>query len=259
MMPSSPGRSHAFTLIELAVVILVITILASGLALPVAAQLQLRRAEETRRLLDDARESLLGFAAANGRLPCPATETSRGEESFAPGGDGTNGNCARFYDGYLPGATLGLSPLDTQGFVRDAWNTEHSRIRYAVFGGGASVNGVTNPFTRVSGMQAATLAALGDAPHFIYICASNGGASGSGCGPAANQLTRRAAFVLVSLGPNAGTTPPAGSDEARNQSGDPVFVYHEATGNGNGAFDDVVQWVPMHLVASRMLAAGRLP
>ncbi|HLX23032.1 MAG TPA: type II secretion system protein [Usitatibacter sp.] len=258
-MRSSPGRSGAFTLIEIAVAILILTILASGIAMPVAAQLQLRRAEETRRLLDDARESLLGFAAANGRLPCPATETSRGEESFAPGGDGTNGNCARFHDAYLPAATLGLAPLDGEGFARDAWNTEGSRIRYAVFGAGSAVNGIVNPFTRVNGLQAATLAALGDAPHFIFICASNTGASGSGCGPAANQLTKRAAFVLLSLGPNAGTAPAPGSDEARNQSGDPVFVYHEATGTGNGAYDDVIQWVPMHLVASRMLAAGRLP
>jgi prepilin-type N-terminal cleavage/methylation domain-containing protein len=258
-MWSSPGRNHAFTLIEIAVAILILTILASGLAMPVAAQLQLRRAEETRRLLDDARESLLGFAAANGRLPCPATETSRGEESFAPGGDGTNGNCARFYDAFLPGATLGLAPLDGEGFVRDAWNTERSRIRYAVFGAGANVNGVVNPFTRVNGLQAATLASLGDAPHFIFICSSNAGASGSGCGPAANQLTKRAAFVLLSVGPNGGASPAAGSDEARNQSGDPVFVYHEAMGSGNAAFDDVVQWVPVHLVASRMLAAGRLP
>jgi prepilin-type N-terminal cleavage/methylation domain-containing protein len=255
----SPGRNRAFTLIELAVAILILTILASGLAMPVAAQLELRRAAETRRLMDDARESLLGFAAANGRLPCPATESSRGEESFAPGGDGTNGNCARFYDGYLPGATLGLAPLDGQGFVRDAWNTENSRIRYAVFGAGSSVNGIANPFTRVNGLQAATLAALGDASHFLLICASNAGASGSSCGPATNQLTRKAAFVLLSLGPNAGIAPQPGSDEARNQSGDPVFVHHEATASGNATFDDVVQWVPVHLLASRMLAAGRLP
>jgi prepilin-type N-terminal cleavage/methylation domain-containing protein len=258
-MWSPPGRSHAFTLIELAVAILILAILASGLAMPVAAQLQLRRAEETRRLMDDARESLLGFAAANGRLPCPATEASRGEESFAAGGDGTNGNCARFYDGYLPGATLGLAPLDTQGFVRDAWNTENSRIRYAVFGAGSAVNGVVNPFTRVNGLQAATLAALGDASHFLLICASGAGTSGSSCGPATNQLTRRAAFVLLSLGPNAGVAPVVGSDEARNQSGDPVFVYHETMAAGNATFDDVVQWVPVHLLASRMLAAGRLP
>jgi len=258
-MSSWPRRNRAFTLIELAVVILVITVLASGLAMPVAAQLEMRRAAETRRILDDARESLLAFAAANGRLPCPATESSRGEEGFAPGGDSGNGSCARFYDGYLPGAALGLSPLDGEGFVRDAWNTERSRIRYAVFGGGAAVNGVANPFTRANGLQAATLAGLGDAPHFIFICASSAGTSGSGCGPAANQLTRRAAFVLLSLGPNAGAAPAEGGDESRNQSGDPVFVHHEATGAGNAAFDDIVQWVPMHLVASRMLAAGRLP
>ena len=103
------------------VVVVILTLLLSGLALPLASQLQMRRGEETRRALDEARDALLGFAAAHGRLPCPASESSAGEESFAAGGDASNGNCSNFYDGFLPGATLGLSPLDMQGFVRDAW------------------------------------------------------------------------------------------------------------------------------------------
>ena len=143
--------------------------------------------------------------------------------------------------------------------MRDGWNTQSNRIRYAVFGGGSAVNGIVNPLTRANGMQSATLAGLGAASHFLLICSTGAAASGSSCGPAANQLTRRAAFVLLSLGPNASTPPPAGSDEARNVAGDPVFVYHEVTNSGNAQFDDVVQWVPVHLVASRMLAAGRLP
>ena len=258
-MSSSPGHKRAFTLVELMVVMLIVAVLASGLAMPVAAQLQMRRQETTRRLLDDAREALLGFAAANGRLPCPASESSRGEESFAPGGDNGNGNCARFYDGYLPGAALGLAPLDSEGFVRDAWDTPRNRIRYAVFGAGSAVNGVANPFTRTNGMQSATLAGLGAASHFLLICSSGAEASASSCGPATSQLTRRAAFVLLSPGPNGGLVPPPGSEEARNLSGSPLFVSHEATTSGNEAFDDIVQWVPVHLVASRMLAAGRLP
>ena len=40
--------------------------------------------------------------------------------------------------------------------------------------------------------------------------------------------------------------------------GNPVFVYHEAS-DGNAAFDDIIQWVPVPLVASRLLTAGRLP
>jgi prepilin-type N-terminal cleavage/methylation domain-containing protein len=253
-------RAHrGFTLLEVLVVLVILAIAASGLAIPLAAQLQLRKAEATRRILEEAKETLLGFAAAHGRLPCPAQEASRGEESFAAGGDSTNGACSSFHDGYLPAAALGLSPVDADGFLRDAWDSPRNRVRYAVFGNGLAVNGIVNPLTRTNGMQSATLAGLGAAPHFLFICASGLGASASGCGPASNQLTRRAAFVLLSLGPDAPASPPAGSDAARNLDGDAVFVSHEASNAPGNEFDDLVTWTPVHLVASRLISAGRLP
>ena len=253
-----PEQPAGFTLIEVMVVLVIVTLLVSGLALPLAAQLQVRRAEETRRALDMAREALLGFAAAHGRLPCPATESSAGEEAFAPGGDAASGDCATFYAGWLPAATLGLSPVDGEGYLRDAWDTPRNRIRYAVFGN-ASVNGVANPLTRASGLRMATLPALGAASHYVFICSTGVAANASGCGPAANQLTRRAAFVLLSLGANAGSTPAAGGDEARNLAGAPVFVHHEMSMAPGREYDDIVQWVPVSLVVSRLMAAGQLP
>ena len=257
MMSSSPFPDRGgFTLIEVMVVLVILTLLLSGLALPLAQQLQARRAAQTQRLLSEAREALLGFAATHGRLPCPATESSAGEESFAAGGDATNGNCADFHGGLLPASALGLAPMDAQGFLRDAWDTQRNRVRYAVFGGSAAINGITNALTRTGGMQMATLPALGAAPHYLFICSTGMAATSSGCGPAANQLTRRAAFVVVSLGPNANATPAPSSDEARNVAGHPVFVHHESTADG---FDDIVQWTPVHLVVSRLLSAGRLP
>lgn len=257
--PDGVPARLGFTLIEVMVVLVILTVLMSGLAVPLAAQLQMRRHEEARRQIDEAKEALLGFAVAHGRLPCPAAEGSNGLESFAPGGDAANGNCAAFYDGYVPGATLGMAPLDAEGFVRDPWAGSRNRLRYAVFGAGAVVNGVANALTRANGLQAATLAGLGAAPHFIMICSSGATASASGCGPAANQLTRRAAFVLLSLGPNAGVPPAPTSDEGRNLAGNPVFIYHDASGVAGNAFDDLVHWVPVHLVANRLLIAGRLP
>jgi prepilin-type N-terminal cleavage/methylation domain-containing protein len=258
-MCSRRGRSRAFTLLELLVVMAIVALLAGGLAMPLAAQLQLRRQEETRRQLDEAKEALLGFAAAHARLPCPASAASRGQESFTATGDATNGDCSNFHDGYLPAAALGLAPLDAQGYSRDAWGSPRNRIRYAVFGAGLAVNGVTNPLTRANGMQSATLGGLGAASHYLYICASGTGVTGSGCGPATNQLTRRAAFVLLSLGPNAADAPAPGSDESRNVDGDGVFVSREASLGSENAFDDMLHWVPVHLVAGRLLAAGRLP
>ena len=49
--------ARAFSLIEVMVARVVLTILLSGLALPLAAQLTLRRMDETRRQLDEAKEA----------------------------------------------------------------------------------------------------------------------------------------------------------------------------------------------------------
>ena len=263
MTPSSRcsdrrARPPGFTLVEMMVVLLIVASLATSLMIPLAAQVQMRRAEATRQQLDEARDALLGFAAAHGRLPCPATSASRGAESFAPGGDAGNGACETFHAGLLPAAALGLSGLDAEGFLRDAWGGPANRIRYAVFGG-LAVNGVMNPLTRANGLRSATLSGLGAASHYLYICAEGAAASAAGCGPAANQLTRRAAFVLLSLGLNAAETPPPGSDEARNVDGDAVFVSHEASTAPGREFDDILQWGAIHLVINRMVLAGRLP
>jgi prepilin-type N-terminal cleavage/methylation domain-containing protein len=255
--PPSPEAARGYSLLELALVLLVIAILAGGLALPLAAQVERKRTEESRRRLDEARDVLLAFAATHGRLPCPASEASRGDESFDAGGDASNGRCAHFTDGFLPAAALGLAPLDADGFLRDAWDTRANRVRYAVYGG--SVNAVAQALTRTDGMQAATLPAIGAQSHYLFVCANAVGAGPAGCGPAANQLTRRAAFVLLSAGANAPATPAPGSDEARNLAGDGTFVAHEASSDPAHPFDDLLTWVPVHLVAHRLITAGRLP
>lgn len=248
---------RAFTLLELVVVLAVLGVLAAAIAVPLAAQVQMQRAGEARHLLGQAREALLGFAVAHARLPCPAVASSRGQEAFAPGGDALSGHCADFHSGLLPGAALGLWPLDGEGFVRDPWLAEANRIRYAVHGG--EVNGVTHALTRANGMQMATLPGLGAASHYLYVCVSGEGVAASGCGTAANQLTRRAAFVLLSPGPNAQLAPPPGSDESRNLDGDAAFVSHEGTMQAGREFDDLLEWGAIHLLAGRLVAAGRLP
>lgn len=252
MRPSSRRReARGFALLEIAIALVVIVLLAGGLALPLAAQVHLRRQEETRRVMADAQDAILGFTAAQGRLPCPATAASGGLEAFAPGGDASNGQCASFA-GFVPGAALGLAGLDAQGLPRDAWATEGNRLRYAV--DGRAVNGVANALTRANGLQMATLAGIGAAPHHLFVCRAIP-AGAPDCGPASNQLTRRAAFVLLSTGPNGGVEPAAGSDEARNAAAATAFVARDAGPD----FDDIVTWGSIHAVVNRLVVAGRLP
>jgi prepilin-type N-terminal cleavage/methylation domain-containing protein len=252
MRRSSQLRERrGFALLEILIALAVLALLMGSLALPLAAQLQMRRYEDTRHLLSEAHDAILGFVAAQGRLPCPATAAGGGLEAYAAGGDASNGQCASFA-GFVPGAALGLPELDAQGLARDAWGSEGNRLRYAVDGG--AINGVANALTRANGLQMATLAGVGAAPHHLYVCRAVVPGS-SDCGPAVNQLTRRAAFVLVSTGPNGAQAPAAGSDEARNLAPTTMFVARDLAPD----FDDLVTWGSIHAVVNRLVVAGRLP
>lgn len=255
----APART-GFTLIELAVALFVLMLLMSSLLVPLTTQVEQRKVSETRKALDDARDALLGFAAANGRLPCPASAASNGSESFAAGGSAADGNCSNFFDGYLPAAALGLVPTDSQGYAVDGWGVTQNRIRYAV--SNQTVNGVTNPLTRSSGMSTAGLTALGSA-QFLYVCNSGSGVNtGVNCGTAV-ALTSSAMAVIYSVGANAATGGTS-TDEAENPnpnggSADKIFVSREAGGASGAEFDDLVTWIGTSPLFNRLIAAGQLP
>src|SRR5215468_4191829 len=103
------GCERGFTLLELAVVVLVVTLLLGSLLVPLATQVEQRNVSETQKRLQEIKEALIGFAMANGRFPCPAGNQpgDKGIEKFA--GVPASGNCTNFFDGYVPGITLGLA------------------------------------------------------------------------------------------------------------------------------------------------------
>lgn len=246
---------RGFSLTELAVVLVIVALLIGGMLLPLSSQDDFRRNQETQRLLKEAIEALTGYAAANGRLPCPATSASAGLESFAAGGSVSDGSCSNFYDGFLPATTLGLAPTNQNGLLVDAWTQP---IRYAVHTG--TVNGVANPFTRTNGMRNATIPELSsDTLALLSVCTSATGITGTDCG-AASRLTHKAPLVVFSYGKNAATGG-AGVDESANRDADPVFVSHDPTPASatNGEFDDSLMWLSSNILFHRMLASGQLP
>ena len=74
---SRKSEQRGFTLIELAIVMFIVALMLGGMLLPLSAQQDVRARSETTRMMNEAREALIGFAMINDRFPCPASPTER--------------------------------------------------------------------------------------------------------------------------------------------------------------------------------------
>jgi type II secretory pathway pseudopilin PulG len=267
------GRQRGFSLVELAVVFTIVVLLLGSLMYTLSAQIENRAIGDTQRRLDDAKELLIAFAMVNGRLPCPASAMSNGDESPA-GGACTNG-----YNGFLPARAIGFAPTDPLGYALDVWG---NRIRYAV---SMNPNLGANTFTTANGIKNNFGGATALVPRDLLVCSAFG-TSGStstatpSCGvttdptpglPVTNQQTVVA--VVWSQGKNVNTASfgspavagQASADEALNNktatnSNHGVFVHHPPRSPFDGAeYDDQVLWIPIGLLYGRMISAGVLP
>ncbi|HZP88337.1 MAG TPA: type II secretion system protein [Burkholderiales bacterium] len=229
-------RHEGFSLIEVAIVILVMTLVLGSLLTPLNAQLERRQIDETQRALEDIREALLGFAMANGRLPRPAQSAADGTERSA--------NCTTHQDctGFVPWVILGTARADAWGKL----------IRYSVSPGLAQT-GAPIALASSGTKRIRTRDPLG-----------------------APILADNVAAVLISHGARAwghtidGVDIPDGSstnvDEDANatqygRTTDPFYArtMSQLVSSPGGEFDDLVVWIPQPLLLSRLVAAAKLP
>ncbi len=240
----TPARG--FTLLELALVLAIMAVIAGGLLLGLHQQVDALYQQRTEQRLYDIRQALLGFAAAHGRLPCPAAPASSGDESPSGGG-----NCSHPYTGLLPGKTLGLGPTDAQGYVLDAWG---QAIHYAVSPYNA------NSFTTSANQIKSALAASD--PNLLYLCTSATGLANSDCGTA-SELTHHAVAIIYSTGKN-GSYGGSSADENANpnpasSNNDRVFVSREpGHALSSTEFDDIIIWISPYLLYQQLIAAGQV-
>lgn len=265
---------RGFTLIEIAIAVFITALLLGSILVPLTTQVESRNYDTTQRILDQARDALLGFAAANGYFPCPASATSVGQE--AVGFDHSTGAATtcpatvgiaavnNMYYGFLPAATLGFTPVDSSGFAVDAWGlSPYNRIRYAV--SAVTINGIAQPFTRISGMRNAVMSNISSATTLLYVCNSGTGVTATNCN-AAVALASSVPVVIWSVGPNAATSGGTSVHEAQNPnpaggSADRIFVSRTkaAAGATGGEFDDIVTWIGSPTLFNRLIATGQLP
>ena len=278
----APSFCKGFSLIELAVVLFIVSLLIGGMLMPLSAQQDMRAYRETEKLLANARDAVLGFAVLNERLPCPASANSAGREAFCSTANypcsgveqytydsaTNNGVCFDYYGGLLPSVSLGVQPTDSLGFAVDEWGqTAANRLRYAVSTNALRAFGATLPtplvLTRSQGIKAASLkpdlSVCSSAANVLYAGTRATGQNNYAQCVAGTALIEDAMVIIYSLGKNAGSAG-NGLEETHNPNplatvaSDPAFVL---TNPGPG-YDDQMLWISAPTLINRLVAAGRM-
>lgn len=230
-------RARGFTLIELAIVLVIITILIGGLAMPLSAQIQARRIAETNKTLEEAREAIIGYAMTHKvggtkpYLPCPDTNGDGVEETRVAN------KCPKRI-GFFPWVTLGTG-------AQDAWG---NRLLYSTH-------------TDVTNDDVGIHSALAPTNGWNQVCSSP---------TCAAYIAASVPVVLASFGPNGwgalnvnGNTlaSPTGADELENLDEDNRFVSRTPTkpDDPSGEFDDLLTWLPYYVLFPRVCPTGCPP
>lgn len=274
-------RQSGFTLIEIAIVLLVVTILLGYTVAMFPMQQELKQYREAERELDSIIEHLIGFAQVNGRLPCPDTngdinatgtagvidgqEDTDDEVDNVTGAAGTDGlvdSCKAFY-GFVPADTIGISgDLGANGNLVDPWGQPY---RYHVSNldqGGLGVVDLVSP----NGVRAEGLANVGPNLNLV-ICrdSTNPSAADTACPVAGDTIVANAAVVIYSSGRDrsdaafASPIQAENRDDFHNGTNDFVFTATTRSDSAGTQYDDKLRWISPNLLFTKMIQADQLP
>ncbi len=218
-------KLEGFTLVELAISLLIIGLLLAGILGPMSTRIEQKERQATQEILNDIKESLIGFAITNGRLPCPDTNTPA---------DGIEDDCTAStppIEGVLPWVTLGVSS-------EDSWANNFTYQVTQIF---ADTTDGTLCGTATVGVSF-ELCSVGD----ITINDHTG-----------VKVVDLIPAVVFSGGQNdfTGTS----SLEQENTDGDVIFTFTDYREETNKEFDDLMIWLSPNILKNRMVQAGRLP
>ncbi len=227
------AKQTGFTLVEIAVVLVVVGFLLGSILGPLSSQRETANIRATEVLLEDVRDALYGFAALNGYLPCP-WENAGGQPANTFGFEsrvaGAGSDCA-VANGFVPYATLGINgQLDSDSQLSDKW-AGSIRYRISAVDNWAYAKAIT-PTTAAPDLNICTDSACGS---FV----------------AANVVA-----TIYSLGPDLGIGVNS-ADEQENTDGDVDFVSRTWTEDGANQFDDLVIWISPNPLTLYLVRAGR--
>ena len=265
------NNQSGFTLIEIAVVLVLVGLLLGSFIGSVSQRIETSQRENTKKQLTDIKTALLGFVSARGRLPCPTTTTGNGNE--VPVGGSTSAIPCALQHGFIPGKTLAINGVyNLDNLLLDVWGNP---IRYSV------TDTTNNVFTSPAGSGGMSDVGMANLFPDLVICRS-ATIGPNTCGSAANTIIQRTPFVVISLGkdgsdfvtnlaPNTDQGENAGeATVAANAAGENV-AYTVGSGNAfvsksyssvdsaAGLFDDLIVWESPYIIYARMMEAGQLP
>jgi prepilin-type N-terminal cleavage/methylation domain-containing protein len=239
------NKQSGFTLIEVAIVMVIIGLMLGSLLGPLGNRMEQTKIEGTGQQIDGIIEAIHGFAAINGRLPCPANLTAGpnfGREALT----GTNCTTATGL-GEPAWATLGTDRLD-------AWGQPFVYRVDPSFANNVLTGGTTTPAPFPVGCITSATASFS-------MCSTGNIIITNGAGglPANSALAQAVPAIIVSRG-KPKTAALTHVDETENTDGDVNFVSRDMRPETAPApFNDIVRWIPTNVLIGKMVQAQRLP
>lgn len=251
------AMARGFTLIEMAIVLVVIGLILSGGLMAISPVLQGSRVTETEAKLDRIENALLLYGIQNTCLPCPATGSiatgatnygaARHSGGYYTSGCATSAQTCVVTDGVVPWLNLGLSEED----ITDAWG---NRIAYQLSSGTTTACTAATPLTsRNNSIQATSGFQRSTTAPSCYPYGTIAVDNAAGTDVIAGGAAEGAAYVLVSHGPdghgafaaqtgNAKTTDASLDDQEENWDDDTTFVQDDRVELSSEYFDDILRW-----------------
>lgn len=224
-----------FSLLELAIALVILSLMMGWLMTPLRVQHSLQKYQQTEQRLQAAQQALLGHAVIHHYLPCPDTDIPPdGWENVL-----SNQSCTND-EGMLPWMQLGL-------VATDAWG------RYFLYHVDSTFSHHTQWFSVAAAEDASNIQVVGD----------SGAATSNPSRPAAIVLSHGenglGGIQSVSGGQSHAMTAPVHPDEQENADGDLSFVDKSQQQAGNAVFDDRLIMLSPKVLIQQMVQAQRLP